>query len=56
MNGIVIGIHIEPTIHQNMFQLELFKLFATGFILILEFQSIFFQVNLFQYNVQLKLH
>lgn len=42
MNGIVIGIHIEPTIHQNIFQLELLKLFATGFILFLEFQPIDF--------------
>lgn len=42
INGIVIGIHIEPTIHQNIFQLELLKLFATGFILILEFQPIDF--------------
>lgn len=56
MNGIVIGIHIEPTIHHNIFQLELLILFATGFILILEFPSILFQVNLFQYNVQLNLH
>lgn len=38
----MIGIHIEPTIHQNIFQLELLKLFATGFILILEFQPIDF--------------
>lgn len=60
MYGIVMGIHIEPTIHQNIFQLELL---ATVFILCPNLFSIKSHNNFstfsnehtsrFKYNVQL---